>query len=167
MAMSESRQKARSGSQQETEVSGVRSAAAFRGHPIHPMLIPLPIGALVGALVTDLTFWATADPFWAEASWWLLWAGGLTGLLAALVGLVDFFAIERVRRHQAGRLHLAANTVVLLLTAGNIVLRFDGIETAVLPWGLVATVLTASFLGAGGWYGGELAYRHGVGVSGH
>lgn len=168
MVTSELDQRAGSdGAQGSSEVSAVPSKAAIRGHPLHPMLIPLPIGVLVGALATDLTFWATGDPFWARASWWLLWGGGVTGVVAALVGLVDFFFIERVRSHRAGRLHLMANTLVLLLTAGNIAWRLDDLETAVLPWGLVMTAVTGLLLAAGGWYGGELAYRHGVGVTGH
>lgn len=44
----------------QTDVSGVRSAAAIKGRPLHPMLIPLPIGALTLALVTDVMFWAPA-----------------------------------------------------------------------------------------------------------
>lgn len=150
-----------------TEVSGVRSTAAIGGHPIHPMLIPLPIGALVGVLATDVVFWLTGDGFWAQASWWLLWAGLVTGLLAAAVGLVEYFTIHRVRSHRAGRIHLWSNVAALALVGINLATRMGGHADAVLPWGLALTVITGMALAVGGWFGGELAYRHGVGVTGH
>src|SRR3546814_6826582 len=60
------------------------STAAIRGHPIHPMLIPFPLAFLVGVLLTDLAYWATSDPFWARASLWLVGAGVVSGLVAAV-----------------------------------------------------------------------------------
>ena len=152
---------------QRTEVSGVRSTAAINGHPIHPMLIPLPIGALVLALASDVAFLITDDAFWAQASWWLLWAGLVTGVVAALVGLVELMTIHRVRSHRAGQLHVAMNTTALVATAANIAVRWGDHATAVLPWGLVLTAATALLLAGGGWFGGELTYRHGIGVTGH
>lgn len=151
----------------ETQVSGVRSTAALGGHPIHPMLIPLPIGALVGVLATDVVFLLTDDRFWAQASWWLLWAGLVTGVAAAAVGLVDFLTIHRVRSHRAGKVHLLANVVGLTLVGVNLVVRSGDLVDAVLPWGIVLTLAMNAAIGIGGWFGGELSYRHGVGVTGH
>ncbi|MBX6368656.1 MAG: hypothetical protein IRZ04_11785, partial [Rhodospirillales bacterium] len=62
------------------------SRAAIAGHPIHPMLVPFPIAFLVGALVVDLAFASTGDPFWARAGFWLLLAGIVTGAAAAVFG---------------------------------------------------------------------------------
>lgn len=149
------------------ETSTVASTAAIGGHPIHPMLIPLPIGALVLALVTDLVFVFGGSEFWAEASWWLLWAGVVSGVLAALVGLVDYLTIHRVRAHRAGNIHLVSNLAVLGLTAANLVIRAGNHAEAITPAGLIITLVTAGLLGVSGWYGGELSYRHGVGVTGH
>ena len=157
----------RSDAERRTEVSGVRSTAAIKGHPIHPMLVPLPIGALTLALATDIAFWFTDDAFWAQASWWLLWAGVVTGVLAALVGLVELLTIHRVRSHRAGQLHVVCNATALLATAGNIAIRWGDHAAAVLPWGILITAATGLLLAAGGWFGGELTYRHGVGVTGH
>ena len=58
-------------------------------HPLHPMLIPFPVAFLVGALVTDLAFIATSDNFWARASMWLIGAGVLMALVAAVAGFTD------------------------------------------------------------------------------
>ncbi len=51
---------------------GVPSRAAVVGHPIHPVFVPFPLAFLVGALLTDLAYWWTADPFWGRASLWLV-----------------------------------------------------------------------------------------------
>lgn len=150
-----------------TDVSGVASTAAIAGHPIHPVLIPLPIGALVGVIATDLAFWFTGDTFWARGSWWLLWAGLVTGVLAAVVGLIDFATIARVRSHAAGRRHAVVNGTVLVLTGVNLAVRASDVAANILPWGLGLTLVTGLLLAVGGWYGGELAYRHGIGVTGH
>ncbi len=146
---------------------GVPSTAAIAGHPIHPMLVALPITTLVGALVTDLAYWGTADPFWARASLWLVGTGLATGALAAAVGLVDFWTIERARVHVDGWIHFVGNAVVLLVALGNLALRLPSPAAAILPWGLILSALTAGLLGVTGWYGGELAYRHMIGVTGH
>ena len=89
--------------------TGAPSTAAIAGHPIHPMLVPLPIGFLVGVLLSDLAFWRTGDAFWARASLWLVAAGVVTALLAAVFGLIDFGTIKRARAHTAGWVHLLGN----------------------------------------------------------
>jgi uncharacterized membrane protein len=59
------------------------SKAAIAGHPLHPLLVPLPIGFLVGMLASDLANRATQDPFWSQASYWLVIAGVGTGGIRA------------------------------------------------------------------------------------
>jgi uncharacterized membrane protein len=61
------------------------------------MLIPFPVAFLVGALLTDLAFIATGDGFWARASIWLIGAGIVMALLAAVAGFTDFFGEPRIR----------------------------------------------------------------------
>lgn len=143
---------------------GVPSTAAVAGHPIHPMLIPFPMAFLVGAFATDLAYWGTASPFWAQVGVWLVGAGLVTGVLAAAVGFVDFLTIERARDHNAGWIHLIGNVLVLVLTFVTLLLRVADVEGAVLPWGLLLTFLITVGLVVTGWYGGELSYRHKIGV---
>src|SRR4051794_25975774 len=75
----------------------VKSTASIGGHPLHPMIVPLPIGFLVGALLSDLGYLSVHSAFWAEATRWLLLGGLLTGILAALLGLIDFLTISYIR----------------------------------------------------------------------
>jgi uncharacterized membrane protein len=140
------------------------STAAIAGHPIHPMLIPFPVAFLPAALVTDIVYAWTANEFWAQASFWLLAGGLVTGALAAIFGLIDFFTIQRVRDHTAGWLHFLGNATVLVLTAVNLWLRWANEVDAVTPWGVLVSLAVTILLVITGWYGGELSYRHKVGV---
>lgn len=143
---------------------GVPSTAAIAGHPLHPIVIPFPIAFLVGALATDLGYWATTDPFWARASLWLVGAGLVTGVLAAALGLIDFFTIKRARSHRSGWIHFIGNAVVLALAFISLLLRVDDMEGGLLPVGLMLSAVITLLLGVTGWYGGELSYRHKIGV---
>lgn len=147
--------------------SGVRSSVHIAGHPVHPILIPFPIAFLLAAAATDIAFLATGDLFWSRASFWLIAAGFLSGAVAAVPGVVDFLTIERARRHLAGWVHLVGNVAVLGAALVNWLLRVDRVEAFIEPWGLVLSLLTAAILGVTGWTGGELAYRHQIGVTGH
>lgn len=145
---------------------GVPSTVAIAGHPLHPLSVIFPIGSLSGALVADLVYWLTRDPFWARASFWLIVAGLATGAIAAIIGMSDFLQIERVRKRSAGWAHLSANAIVLVLTAINLYLRWGNYETAVLPWGLVLSLIVGTLTSISGWFGAELSYRHKIGVVG-
>ncbi|NWF60768.1 MAG: DUF2231 domain-containing protein [Fischerella sp.] len=147
--------------------TGVPSTVAIAGHPIHPILVQFPISFLVGALLTDAAFWYIGDTFWARASFWLIVGGLVGGIAAALTGLLDFLRIGRVRKRTAGWAHLILNVSALVLTIINLVLRWNNPVTAILPWGLVLSVVVSGLLGVSGWYGGELVYRHKVAVIGN
>jgi uncharacterized membrane protein len=147
--------------------SGVTSTVAIAGHPLHPALIVFPVAFLVGAFLTDLVYWYTQDPFWARGSFWLLIAGLIGGLVAASIGLLDFLRIERVRKRTAGWAHLIFNVIALGLTGINLILRWNNPVGAVLPWGLIVSLFVILLIGASGWYGGELVYRHKIAVIGN
>ncbi|RAM50464.1 MAG: hypothetical protein C6Y22_16850 [Hapalosiphonaceae cyanobacterium JJU2] len=147
--------------------SGVPSTVSVAGHPIHPILVQFPIAFLVGAFLTDAVFWFTNDSFWARGSFWLITAGLVGGFAAAITGLLDFLRIGRVRKRTAGWAHLILNVSALVLTIINLVLRWNNPISAVLPWGLIISVIVATLLGISGWYGGELVYRHKISVIGN
>jgi uncharacterized membrane protein len=147
--------------------TGVPSTVAIAGHPLHPAIITFPIGLLVTAPATDIAYWLLGDLFWARASFWLIVAGLVTGLVAAITGLLDFIRIGRVRKHTAGWAHMYANVTALVLTAINLGLRLgDRVENVVFT-GLILSVIVATLLGISGWYGGELVYRHKIAVIGY
>jgi uncharacterized membrane protein len=146
---------------------GVPSNAVIAGHPIHPMLIPLPIAFLIAALASDLAYWWTADEFWARASFWLVGTGFVTGVAAAVFGLVDFLTINRAREHRIAWVHALGNGAVLVLALASLLWRRGDPVAAVIPWGIALSGVIAILLVVTGWAGGELVYRHLVGVTGH
>jgi uncharacterized membrane protein len=95
------------------------STASIAGHPIHPMLVPFPVAFLVTALVTDFIFWRTVDEIWATASAWLLGAGVIMALVAALFGFTDFLGDARIRDISASWQHLIGNLIAVLLAFIN------------------------------------------------
>lgn len=153
--------------EREYRDSGVPSTVAIAGHPFHPLIVTFPIAFLTGALGTDVGYWLTGDAFWARASFWLIGAGIVTGLLAAATGMMDFLKIDRVREHQAGWVHMVGNVAVLALSLVSFVLRWGNQTGAILPTGLVISLFVATLIGITGWYGAELVYRHKIAVIGY
>ncbi|TVQ07186.1 MAG: DUF2231 domain-containing protein [Leptolyngbya sp. DLM2.Bin27] len=146
--------------------TGITSSVAIFGHPIHPIIVIFPIAFLSGVAGTDLGYWLTRGEFWAQASIWLLGVGLLSGVAAAVVGMFDFVRIPRARSRQAGWLHMGLNVAVLVLSIGNFALRLANPETSILPTGLILSWVVATLLLVSGWYGGELMFRHKVGIVG-
>ncbi len=145
---------------------GVPSTVAIVGHPLHPLSVLFPIAFLAAALVTDVVYWFTRDPFWARASFWLIAAGLATGVIAAIIGMSDFLQIERVRKRTAGWAHMVLNVTLLVLTAINLYLRLGNPLGAILPWGLILSIIVGTLTSISGWFGAELSYRHKIGVVG-
>jgi uncharacterized membrane protein len=148
-----------------TTLPGAPSTAAIAKHPLHPMVVPFPIAFLTGALAADLAYWGTDDTFWARAAFWLIGAGVVTGVVAAILGAIDFWTIERARSHRAGWIHLIGNGAALLLSVINLLLRWGEPADGVFPWGILLSVIVGLILVVTGWYGGELSYKHKVGVA--
>lgn len=146
--------------------TGVPSTAAIAGHPIHPMIVPFPLAFLFSVVVTDLVQLTTGDPFWARLSFWLLAAGLLTGALAAVFGLTDFLTISKVRMHTAAWVHFIGNVGAVSLAFINLLLRWDDPSESVGNFQLILSAVVSLLLIVTGWFGGELSYRHRIGVVG-
>jgi uncharacterized membrane protein len=142
----------------------VKSTASIGGHPIHPMLIPFPIAFLVAVLVTDISFITTGDTFWSRASLWLLAAGVATALFAAIFGATDFLTLRRVREHKIAWWHMGLNLTAVVLAAINLIMRVMNAEQVILPLGVILSAAVVGILTVSGWLGGELSYKHKIGV---
>jgi uncharacterized membrane protein len=144
-------------------------AAGPYGHPFHPILVTVPIGAWVASLVFDIVAQAkTGDDVavFAEGAYWLIGIGIIGALLAALFGLMDFLGIERgTPAFKTGLTHLALNLVVVALFVIDFVVRASEGRDDASTTGLVITIVALVLLGASGWLGGILAYRYGVRVA--
>ena len=142
----------------------MESRVKLAGHPVHQMLIVFPLGLLATAVVFDVIYLVTDNTLWTQAAFYMIGAGVITGLAAAVPGVVDWLAIPRgTRAKRIGLIHGVGNVIVVTLFALSWYLRRD--QPAAPPTGAVV----AGLLGAGlslltAWLGGELVNRLGVGV---
>ena len=143
-----------------------RSSIAIAGHPVHPMLVNFPIAYLFGALATDLAFLWSGDPFWARVSLWIIGVGFFIGLLAGVVGTLDFMLVKEIRRHVTSWSHFLAAVMMLSMAAANWWMRVMDAAANVLPWGMLLSAATALALATAGWLGGKLVFEHNVGTGG-
>jgi uncharacterized membrane protein len=143
----------------------MRSRARFAGHAVHPMLIVLPLGLFVTAVVFDALYLVTGSANFAVSGAYTTAAGVLGGLLAGLFGWVDWFAVPaRTRAKRIGLVHGVGNVVVLALFAVSWLLRLDRDTWEPGTFSFVFAVAGLVLAGIGGWLGGELVERLGVGV---
>jgi uncharacterized membrane protein len=140
------------------------SRAKIFGHPIHPVLIVFPLGLFAMAVIFDIVQLVTGNTNLSVAAYYMIGAGIIGGLLAAVFGLIDWTGIpSQSRARSIGVWHGLGNVVVVLLFAISWWLRKPN------PTAPTGGALTASYLGVllglfTGWLGGELVFRHGVGV---
>lgn len=138
------------------------------GHPFHPMLVTVPIGAWVASIVFDLGSHVVAAPgFLAEGSRWLIAIGVLGALAAAMVGFLDFFAIPPgTKAFRTGLVHLGLNLTVTAAYVVNFLWRLGSHGQGAVALGpVVLSLISLGTLGVSGYLGGKLAYRYGVRVA--
>lgn len=144
----------------------MKNGARLFGHPIHPMLIPFPLGLFGMAVIFDLISLIGGD--WASlarGAFYMIAAGIISGLLAAVFGAIDWRAIPGgTRAKRIATLHGLGNVAIVVLFAVAWLLRKDdppedaaGLPIVLESVGLLAALVT-------GWLGGELVDRLGVGV---
>jgi uncharacterized membrane protein len=140
------------------------SSANIGGHPIHPILITLPIGFWVATFLADLGFWWTRAEGWATAAMWLLGVAVVTAALAAIAGLMDFIGDARIRALNEAWHHAIGNVLAVLISLFSFYWRYSDGVAGVLPVGLVSSLLVVGIILFTGWKGGEMVFRHGVAV---
>lgn len=145
----------------------MRSKAHIGGHPIHPMLVTVPIGLFVATLVADVAYQTSGNVFFYDVAWWTM-AGGIVGALAAAVpGLLDYFYVaQHTRARATATAHMIINLTVVAVYAASLYLRMDHEALTGTMWGVAfgLEVLSIAALSASGWLGGELVFRFGLGV---
>jgi uncharacterized membrane protein len=146
-------------------MSNPHSTAKVAGHPLHPMIVPFPIAFFATTLACDLAFWISGNPRWATASLWLLGAGIIMALIAALGGITDFIGDRRIRDLSAAWWHFLMNLLLVAIEAVNWFIRFEGGENAVLPAGIALSFVAVCVMLFTGWKGWEMVYLHRVGIA--
>lgn len=140
----------------------MRTPANIAGHPIHPMLVPLPIGLWVFSFVCDICSRFAADPAtWQVVALYTM-IGGIVGALAAAVfGFIDLMSLPQGPVRGTAVTHMAINLTVVVLFAVNAWFRMSDRASPIGFWlSLVAILL----LVVSGWLGGKMVYTQGVAV---
>jgi len=142
------------------------SRAKFAGHPVHPMLVVFPLGLLSAAVIFDIIYLMSGHSQWAVVAHYMIGAGVVGGLAAALFGWVDWLGIPSgTRAKRIGLWHGLTNGAVLALFILSWMLRRG--NPALPPTGAIVAGLSAVvFAVIAAWLGGEMVYRLGVGVDG-
>ncbi|MFY1653528.1 Rieske 2Fe-2S domain-containing protein [Solwaraspora sp. WMMB762] len=124
------------------------------GHPLHPVLIQVPMGAWLSAAVLDML------PGQRRAATTLVGVGTAAAIPAAIAGANDWASLSREQR-RVGLVHAIANTVGLACYTGSLVARLRGRHQT----GRTLGFLGLAAVGAGGFLGGHLAYKQAAGVN--
>ena len=142
----------------------MRTPASIAGHPMHPMLITVPVGLLIFSLICDLGALLSAEiANWHAAAFYTMVGGFVGALIAAMPGFIDFLSITNERVRRIAIMHMSFNLIAVTLYGVNIWLRVDGNDVSGTP--LLLSLLGVGLLGVSGWLGGSMVYRHGVGVN--
>jgi uncharacterized membrane protein len=141
----------------------VASAVAVAGHPLHAMSVHFPIAFVIATLGCDLFYWWSGDPVFVRAGLWTAGFAFAGGVAAGLVGTAELLIVAGIRKRAASWTHAVAAMMLISLAGMNFGLRLAD-ETAVLPHGLILSVLAGIFTGLAGWHGGKLVFDHGIGL---
>lgn len=142
-------------------------AAGPYGHPVHPILVTVPIGAWVSSLAFDIAAKNSDDPSpWAQAAFWLIVIGIAGAALAAVFGIMDLMTLPSGTRASSTAItHMAMNFGAIMLFAINAILRNSEGRDDVGTLPLVLTIVGLAGLGLSGYLGGKLSYTYGVRVA--
>ena len=137
------------------------------GHPFHPILVTVPIGAWVASLVFDVAAQFADQPaFLAQGSQWLIAIGVLGALAAASIGFLDLFAIPTgTPAYKIGLIHMSLNLGITVAYGLNFWWRQSAAAGEVSVGPLLLSLVSLAALVVSGFLGGKLAYRYGVRVA--
>jgi uncharacterized membrane protein len=139
------------------------------GHPLHPLLVTVPIGAWLGSLVFDVASrFVSAPGFLSQGSQWLIGIGVLGALAAAATGFLDLILIQPgTRAHRTAITHMCLNVAVTAAYMANFWWRHGTYgHGGPVPLGMLGmSAVSVVVLSLSGFLGGKLAFRYGVRVA--
>ena len=130
------------------------------GHPLHPALTDVPIGAWTTALALDARQAATGDDGFGRAADFAVGVGLVAAAGAAITGLNDWSETQG-RSRRLGLLHGLLNFAATALIAGSYALRRSGARSA----GRATTAAGYGVAVAAAYLGGNLVFRERIGVT--
>lgn len=144
------------------------SKASIGGHPIHPMLIPFPLALWITSFAVDIWFYFERNPIWLLTSKIMIAAGCLGAVAAAIPGIIDWLALKEERVVRVANWHARLNVIALIVFSVSLFFRLSRFGHLVghrLTIPFLLSLLGVILISISGWLGGELTFRHGVGVA--
>jgi uncharacterized membrane protein len=143
------------------------SKASIGGHPIHPMLVAFPIGLWVTSFALDIWYYFERNPTWLYASKFMIAAGCVGALAAAVPGIIDWLVLKDKRVVRIANWHARLNIIALIVFAISLYFRMQRGGAIVghrLTIPFLLSLLGVILISISGWLGGEMVYRYGVSV---
>ena len=144
----------------------MESRAALGGHPIHPMIIPFPLALWTTSFVVDVLYYFMRHPTLLVISKFMLAAGCIGAVLAAIPGIIDWLAIPPGEVNRVANWHARLNIIALIVFAISLFLRMQSYSHFVghrLTVPFLLSLVGVILITISGWLGGELTFRYGVG----
>jgi uncharacterized membrane protein len=141
-----------------------------KGHPIHTILIVFPVGLYFFSLIFDIVYAVGGSPAWYTAAYYNLLFGVITTIPTAIFGFFDYSQIRDPRARRVATAHMISNMTAFMFLLVSLLLRSVVAGAGEAFWGpsyafaLSLSIIGVIVLSIGGWLGGELVYRHRVGV---
>ena len=144
------------------------SKASIAGHPIHPMIIPFPLALWTTSFVADVIYYFAHHPTLPVISKFLLVAGCLGAIAAAIPGIIDWLAIRDSKVKRIATWHALLNIIALIIFATSLYLRMK-VGAHWVDYSLkipfLLSLVGVIVISISGWLGGALSFEHGVGVA--
>ena len=142
--------------------------ASIAGHPVHPMIVSCPLALWTTSVVTDLLFYFRRGAALPVIAKYLLAAGCLGAVAAAVPGIIDWLSIKHPGVKRIANWHARLNIIALLIFATSLYLRMKSGGAALVDYHLkvpfLLSLLGVILIATSGWLGGALSFEHGVGV---
>jgi uncharacterized membrane protein len=137
------------------------------GHPFHPVLVTIPIGAWTASIIFDVVaLFADDREAFVRGSLWLVGIGVIGALMAAVFGVMDFLTLTSgTKARRTAVVHMTLNLTVIALFIVSFVIRANsGYDVLSIP-AFVVSLIAYALVTVSGYIGGILAYHYGVRVA--
>lgn len=146
----------------------MKTKASLAGDPIHPMFVHYPIALWTTSIITDLTYYFIRNSSLVLVSKFLIAAGIVGAVVAAIPGLIDWAGITNPVAKSVGTRHFVLNVLALVLFAVSLFLRMKNYGAPMVGFHLkipfVVSVVGWLVMAISASLGGKLVYEHRLGV---
>ncbi len=162
--MDDSQTKLRDPIEEQRGLHETETRIAVSGHPLHAMLVAFPIALTMSVLGADLLYLWTGDEFWPRAAGYAAFGAFFMGVAAGVTGTAELLLVRGIRNRTASWSHFILAVMLLAILSANWIIRIGAPESAVLPAGLLVSILAAGMTAVTGWHGGKLVFDYQIGT---